>query len=286
METNKRFILSAMLFAVVAFGANAQKVLHTSDNLRPRWLKSMPTQTPGANYEFKLVENSGDNLKTLQLGQVNALGSYLQQTNKIEGVIKEDIEEIDTNEGHTSTVSHKLSFQTETSIEAFQCILVDNYWEEVQISSKETMFNYYTLYAVSNEKYPRFDRFVTTTQYGASAMWRSALVPGWGQLYKGSTLKGSLMLGGTAAAAAAIVYTENMRSVYANKMNQTHNFDHRKFYNNKRHSFAIARNACIGAAASLYIYNIVDALVAPGARYIKVSVSPEGSPVAMASFNF
>ncbi|MDE6635460.1 MAG: hypothetical protein K2K09_02500, partial [Lachnospiraceae bacterium] len=42
-----------------------------------------------------------------------------------------------------------------------------------------------------------------------------------------------------------------------------------------RTSFTTGRNICIGALGALYVYNIIDAIVAPGAR--RILTSPAGS---------
>ena len=41
---------------------------------------------------------------------------------------------------------------------------------------------------------------------------------------------------------------------------------HLQTYNTKADNWSNARNVCIGAAAALYLYNIVDALVANGRK--------------------
>ena len=35
-------------------------------------------------------------------------------------------------------------------------------------------------------------------------------------------------------------------------------------------NFALARNCCIGVATAIYVFNLIDALVAPGARRLVV----------------
>ena len=54
-----------------------------------------------------------------------------------------------------------------------------------------------------------------------------------------------------------IIYTENMRATYASKMRSQPRFA--KQYKSKADNFEIARNCCIGAAAAMYVYNLIDA---------------------------
>ena len=39
-----------------------------------------------------------------------------------------------------------------------------------------------------------------------------------------------------------------------------------KTYNTKADNWENIRNVCIGAAAALYVYNLIDAIVSPGAK--------------------
>ena len=128
---------------------------------------------------------------------------------------------------------------------------------------------------------PRFDDVRLTTNYGARGLWRSAIVPGWGQFYKGSYVKGGLILGGSVLLAGGIIYTENMRQDYMNKIAKTHNTGNIRSYKNSADNFAMGRNICIGTLAALYVYNVVDAIVAPGARRVIMRKNADGSGYAL-----
>jgi hypothetical protein len=128
-----------------------------------------------------------------------------------------------------------------------------------------------TLYAKSElGQTPLFDNVVLTDRYGARGFFRSLIIPGWGQLYKGSTAKGSIILGGTALLAGGIIFTESMRKDYSDKRLRTHDASLIKSYTSKCDNWRAARNITIGAAGALYIYNLVDAIVAPGAQRVVV----------------
>lgn len=127
-----------------------------------------------------------------------------------------------------------------------------------------------TLYQVGVMPNPFFGKVSVTTAYGARGLWRSAIIPGWGQFHKGANLKGGLILGGCALLAGGIVFTENQRADYDRKIKRTHDIGLIRSYTTKKDHFATARNICIGAAAALYLYNLIDAVAAPGARRIVV----------------
>lgn len=127
-------------------------------------------------------------------------------------------------------------------------------------------------------------------------------MPGWGQFYKRSYLKGGLILGGSVLLAGGIVYTECMRADYWKKQRNgyANGTEQIQFYYQKEKNFAIARNVCIGGLCALYVYNLIDAIVAPGARYVKVSktdrngnvytlaptINYDGSPMLTCSVRF
>ena len=123
----------------------------------------------------------------------------------------------------------------------------------------------YTLYQVATCENPVFDNVYLTSKYGFSAR---ALVPGWAQLYKGSTAKGLAILAAEAAAIGGVIFTENERATYESKMRSQPNFARQ--YKTKVDNYETARNCCIGAAAAIYVYNLIDAIVAPGAKHVVV----------------
>lgn len=156
---------------------------------------------------------------------------------------------------------------------------IDEYWRR----DKQGIYHLTKLYAKSNLGYEaHFDDVELTTKYGIRGLWRSMIIPGWGQFHKGSNLKGGLIIGGTAALATGIVYAETMRNDYTRKMNTTHSAEHKLTYATRSDNFAMGRNVCIGALGALYVYNLIDAIAAPGARFVKVKKSHRGSTYTFA----
>ena len=94
-------------------------------------------------------------------------------------------------------------------------------------------------------------------------------------IYKGSTLKGGLIMGGTAVCIGTIIYMDCARASYNSKIFKTHDANLKRQYADKRSNFATGRDICIGALCALYVYNVVDAIVAPGAR--RILTAPAGS---------
>ena len=72
--------------------------------------------------------------------------------------------------------------------------------------------------------------------------------------------------------AGAVIATESLRASYRKKMREQPRFFQK--YNTKADNWANARNVCIGAMAAVYAYNLIDAIVAPGARRTVVRRAP------------
>lgn len=66
-------------------------------------------------------------------------------------------------------------------------------------------------------------------------------------------------------------------------MRRTQNADHIRSYADKADNYRTFRDVCIGSAAALYLYNLIDALVANGKKRTIVkkshlSFTPVASP--------
>lgn len=268
----KVFLLGCLLsFPLVTYG-------QASHNIRPRWIKNYHNlQRDGANYQLILVESNGPSLGELQKGRLTALGTYLKSSNQIDGEIDWNASTKITDSDFQASSVHSLSFKTKSTVETFNCKLVDDYWE-----AKYGLYNYYALFAVTEPgTLSPIDDFIRTSSYASDpATWGLALIPGAAQFHKGSYLKGGLILGGSVVLVGGIIFTENQRSDYVKKIAKTHDANVKRAYATRRDHFATGRNICIGAAAALYVYNLIDAIIAPGARRVVVQKGTGGNTYA------
>lgn len=141
--------------------------------------------------------------------------------------------------------------------------------------------NGYTVYLLvqtaKNPTYP-YEQVTISDKYGFSP---DALVPGMAQIKKGSTIKGLSIIAAEAVAVGGIIVCENQRSTNAKKMKEQPNFA--KEYSDRAKNWETGRNICIGAAAGIWVYNVIDALVAKGKMRVIVK-RPNGSGLSMNSF--
>ena len=278
----KHFVIllihASMLFLL---GETASAQYRSSEKIKPQWLHKLPKPS-NSSFMYETVSASASSLDN---AREKCLAELIANSGLKNGVVaisdnksSERLSQIWNNGKLTERVEYDSHTSTHAQYDAIK-LHVENiaeYWE------RDRSGNYYLtkLYAKSElGKAPLFDNIELTTRYGARGLWRSAIIPGWGQFHKGANLKGGLILGGCAALAAGIVFTESQRSD-----------DH----------FATARNICIGAAAALYVYNLIDAIAAPGARRIVVhrrngngqtysfvpAVMPDGSAGMIAAVTF
>lgn len=272
---NHRF--TKLIIILIAFCASLTINAQKADKLVPRWLHST-LEPSNTTFIYDVISSDASSLSD---ARDQALSSLIVQAG-LEGgqTVKSDVES-SSEERHLVQHGQRSNFadymiKVKSTLEGKPATLtakkIDEYW----VRNADGSYHLSTLYARSlvNET-PRFDDVKLTTNYGVHGLWRSAIVPGWGQLYKGSTVKGGCIMGATALCIGGIVYTDCMRNSYTSKINKTHSATQKKSYADKRTAFTTGRNICIGALCAVYVYNIVDAIVAPGAR--RILTSPAGA---------
>jgi len=296
----RTFIFLLLMLSSFVTAASAQ--IATSDAIKPRWLHKLPMST-NDTFIYDVVVSSAYSLEDARSMALQSLisdagmksgvvivsdhkstetVSQVWENGKLKEVIKNDMETVDTVKGQ------------EVSLHASY---IDEYWTQ----DKNGIYHLQRLYAKSElGKMPLYDDVDKTTSYVSDpATWGLALIPCAAQIHKGSYLKGGLILGGTVVLVGGIIFTENQRADYMHKIAKTHNANIKRAYATKRDHFATGRNICIGAAAALYVYNLIDAIVAPGARRIVIkkqsngntytvlpAISAGGNPMIAASITF
>lgn len=247
----------------------------TAMAIKPQWMHKTPKEG-NSSYVFVPITVDASNLTT---GRKRCL-DMLSLDRGLLNSLKIQYRSEDKTVGHSQVIngqfSENLDIETVevTTFEGkpiqLKAEIVDSY-----LDNKNNQFT--TLYRVGVVDEPYFDNLECTTSYASDRnIWGLSLVPGAAQFYKGSTLKGSLILGGTVVLVGGTIYTETMRKDYMNKIVKTHNTENIRAYKTRADNFAVGRNICISALGALYVYNIIDAIVAPGARRILVHKTSKG----------
>lgn len=242
---------------------------------RPPWLRGIFPKQSNQTYYFKTMQGYGAN--SFEARQ-NAIAGLIGDVARSQGVTVQGTDIMKTlsqnRNGriyeHSSLQStYRLNFDTfDTAFE-----IVDEY---------EDRKGYYLFFEVAhNPERVAFDKIELTADYKGAALWRSMIIPGWGQMYKRSTGKGLTILALEAVSAVGIVVCHNQSNSYYNKALVERNMNLREAYQDKSTTYRHVRNGCIAAAGAIYIWNIVDALTAKGAkRYKRVRISPYADDTA------
>ena len=259
--TNFRHLFT-LIFVLLATTVVAQK---------PKWVDNTP-QELNHTYKFVEVVSYATDIASAREESKKKLAANEQlvrtvQVNVETGKLR-NVEQTVTNGKRSETIRDKVDIRMSISGKQFelQAYPVDEY-----ITHEQGMVKMHTLYMVAVEDNPFFDRTYLTTSYGATPVVMS-VIPGLGQWYKGSKVKGICMFAAEAAAVAGIIICNNQANTAEKNIKLEPKFA--KHYEDKKSSWQTGRNICIGAAAAIWIYNIIDAAVAKGAR--RVEVRPAG----------
>lgn len=283
----KRIIL---LMSIVLLGTVTVCAQEVSDKVKPQWMRHTPVaKTYGVCYVPVTVYST--DMQSASTLALNELTKYLPRNWNVTTVTDVERESYMEREGANTigankrTQTYRLHVRNEGEPVTIRCKEVDAYWEETRVGGNDQL-KHTILYQVIAPNSPAdFETTYTTTQYGTHGLWRSMIVPGWGQFHKGSKVKGAMFLGGTAALAGGMVYCQSRITNSRNLAAQTYNPEHLRIYSRRISNFSTARNVCIGATAALYIWNLVDAVVAPGARRVVVKPAMNFGEYSLESSN-
>ena len=250
---------------------------------RAKWIGNPPTGNH-TMYFVVVHTDASSSLDGARAFSLKELTSNVERTDKvsINEIFSDNSKQRYDSNGdvdYTGTDEYSLELKVEGKADPIRSRRVDEYWRTVNRGRKQVI-EYYALYAVERTGVTAdFSSIAVSNSYGMQSMWRSFLIPGWGQLYKGTYAKGGIMMSGTFAAVSGIIYTESRRGDFVKFMGQTHDANIIRSYQTKVNQLAMIRNICIGGAAAFYIWNVVDALVAPGASHViiknsRISMSP------------
>ena len=253
-----------------------QQQMTASDRLRPQWMHRLPVPS-NPSFVYIVEHAEGRTLEEAREGCLLRLADNRQLMNTVQATSERDMEKVVQQQFVNGRLQERIDNRSTVRVKVqgneveLTANRLDEYWEYVLMGG-EWRYVCYTFYAVASSNLPPvFDNVTFSTKYGMRGFVRS-LVPGWGQMYKGSTVKGLCILGGEVVLAGAVIATENLRASYRKKMREQPRFFQK--YNTKADNWANVRNVCVGAMAAVYVYNLIDAIVAPGARRAAVRRVP------------
>lgn len=279
----KRYLI-CLFITIFLFQLNAQ-VIRKSNDFPPPWRSGDMPKVDNQTYYLKELQGEG---KTPIEARENAINSLISDIASSKGVTitGNDISEIKSqstrsankqNEEITSTFQSTYNIKTNGFNAAFE--IMDVFWEESRIGNKSVFLCWVLFEVAFDPNTKKFDKIQFTTNYGAVAILKSAIVPGWGQFSKMQKVKGLTIFGSEVVMLGMGILSDNMRVDFITKMNNTRDVSYKKQYLNLAGNWENVRNVSLVAAGAVYVYNIIDAAVSKGAKkYVynnKVSLIPQ-----------
>ena len=247
---------------------------------RPEWTRkgesSLNRKRTNTTYEFKVFKTEDAYLSRLQEGRFYPLLEYLGEQY---GVTPDAMALDSLSSRPGEPVTYRIAIPREGHIATAWAQRVDVYSDTDYNTEMDPVFEYYQLYAVSTKGVePVFDTFERSERNKGTAALMN-IIPGTGQLYKGHTFKGCVILGSEIALGVTAV-TQQIKANYYDKRAETATVGADSFRND-----AIARrrirNAAFCAMAGIWAFSIYDALATESMPFISVS-APEGRNITLA----
>lgn len=262
----------------VSTSSYAQKI--RSEKIPPSWIKNKPKALDQGYHFEDIVTDGGSDLSSARSHALNDLARRLGSSATVSSTERLRDSSVTNFDGKNRNFQNLQTYSMDLKIDNNDVNLkyqvIDEYYEKTKSKYGE-VFRLYTLFAVSDSPDATFDQFKLTDKYGARGLWRSMIMPGWGQMYKGSTGKGLTMMGGFLATGGGAFACDYLSRYYAVMADRTKDAKIRATYNNWSSSCNLGRNVCIGACAAIYIYSLIDSIVAPGATRVVPVVTADGN---------
>lgn len=141
--------------------------------------------------------------------------------------------------------------------------VVDEYVERIEAGQ----YRVYLLVQTAKNPSLSFEPVTLSEKYPFSAR---VFVPGMAQIHKGSVGKGACFIAGEVVFIGGIVAAECLRQNYAQQIAMTHNSTLKQHYAKNANICNITRNVCIAGAAAMYVWNVIDGIVAKGEKHIMI----------------
>lgn len=140
--------------------------------------------------------------------------------------------------------------------------IIEEYWE----FKGDWAYGYFLVQVSDDLKCTKWEHVeMNTTKYPFSGR---VFVPGMAQIYKGSKVKGGIIIGAEALGVAGIVASFSMQASNLALIQQDPK--HKATYANNANTWQNVGYGCIAFTAAVYIYNIIDGIVAPGKPHIQI----------------
>ncbi|MCQ2360620.1 MAG: hypothetical protein MJ009_03955 [Paludibacteraceae bacterium] len=167
---------------------------------------------------------------------------------------KEIIQRRSLTTGVESTVNYGKDNKSNTILGADNLIVSSRIIDEYTDHIGPGQYKVYLLVQTAKNPTYKMENVALTDKYPFSGR---VFVPGMAQIYKGSKVKGGVMIAGTALGIGGIATCFAMKSNYLSLDNTS-----------KATTCANVGYGCIAFTVAMYLYSLIDGIVAPGAKHI------------------
>jgi hypothetical protein len=251
--------------------ANLTAYSQAYSDLQPSWAKVTPIPPAGANYFLSWGLGEGySEQQAINDAWADALRKSLHELGVV-GITQQDIDAVAKN-GIDAVVSFNKMKRRQLCTTSAIPLSGGKVKIYVMIQVQRSIHDKDDFYDVNPNLCadPDFDRRLREWKDGIYGFSPRVFVPGMAQLHKGSTLKGTLFIAGEVAMIGGIVLAESLRASYNSKINTTHSAADKKTYINNADNWQNIRNGFIAGAAAVYVWNVIDGIVAKGKKHVIV----------------
>lgn len=258
---NRFFVLLAVVWLLPAPDALA--------GVKPEWVQkgedAMNRKRTNDSYVFKAFHQADADYNRLMDGRFDPLIHYVASKYRVE---RSSVQLDSLVAGAGVPVTYRIVFRDAEGEAVVLARRVDSYLTFEDFNDQEFRWEHDQLFAVSEKNRDVvFDCYgIESANNGLAALM--SVVPGVGQLYKGNTAKGLVILGSEVALGAAAAVFQLKANGYQKRA------DAGEFpadsWQSKADGYKLVRNISLGAMAGIWLFGIFDAVVGDGASRLKV----------------
>lgn len=262
MKLFSRLFLVFYIFCL-ADDVFSQKIVDRSTTNKPNWISETPF---GDNFSYH--KGQASNTKSLEEARKQAFANVVASIaaeQQVDVRVQSTTTTSQTNNNKTYNVNG--SFFEVVEISTGKSILnglkfEEEYWQKLQLPNGSIQYESWILMRLPKSSNSRYIQ----KSYGFAPVWRSALMPGWGQFYKKQNTKGIVLLAATGVALIGTIVTENQRSSNYTSALNTRDINERRAFISTADNWENSRNAIIAVGGAIYLYNLIDAIATKGAK--------------------
>lgn len=273
-----KYMMAIICVFVLNISSFSDEITNHSQKKLPDWINDIPKSKYYTYYNGLGTSNKSlSDAKKIAISDVIST-IVMQGKIEIDSKIFTSISENTISSGRNTNTTIRDSVITEVMIKGQSSYIIgleieDEYWH-TRKSETGLLYDYWILMKVPKPEYKGI-KIPTQQGYGLSPVWRSVLIPGWGQFYKGESEKGWCLIISETAAIPTFFISRYLSQNYSRKAENERDYDKRKFYNDWSNRLYTIGTISVIIAGTIYVYNIFDSITAKGAKkYAGINSSP------------